>query len=780
MCDGDPPTTLPAAMERLATLRTTANRLRKELAALSVSLTASKAEMEELARSGEVSSPGGRPLGGGGGGEGAGKSQKDPPSFVLGAPGTGTAGRGAPTPSGAVRGDGGGRRADQAGDLRERLEAARQELAALIRRRDELSAIAAASEAAPDAPAAANPPPPRSPLAGSGVPLGAVVSGGPAGASAASGVGGGGLDGDSGTGDDWEDLAGLTAYLFRVTLSATDRRGGSRVAAGTANGGAVAAAPAGGPEVAPVASATPAATPNAAALPVPAGAAAGASAAAAATPVAPSGSVLAPPSHPSPVLALTVGAVIERYFESRLSFVPETPPAVSGGGPSSLGTTASSPASGTSGRDGGGSGGRSSGSGGGGGGGGRRRSRPRETVLGAVCPAPTAPFPSDTTSLATLAAAYAALVVRMPATGLEMEVVAAAPAVARLRAELELRTEAATAAAAAEAVSVKDSVALSAGLTSAGVSSRLPDGIVNTLAARGDGGSGGGLQPGSVPRYPLANPSSLPAHPAAAVADSAAASIAAAADRLRLAAAAAAAPARSHPSHVLTAATFARLVPAVPARFRSSDLQRLYATTAHGTSLRSLYAAVAGRPRMASAASLLALRTTEGAVVGAFVTAPWAPASRFFGGGEAFLWRADPWAVYRWAGLGGPHTDGSPGGGSRDQKVGAGVSLVAAASSPGAAAAAGVSAAGVGGSGSSALFQYAAKEFLAVGGGGGFGLWIDDELDHASTAACATFASPPLIGGSEATGGKVDFRIVAAEVWAWVPPGHVVAEPGED
>lgn len=66
MGDGDPPKTLPAAMERLATLRTTANRLRKELAALSVSLTASKAEMEELARSGEVSSPVGGPLGGGG------------------------------------------------------------------------------------------------------------------------------------------------------------------------------------------------------------------------------------------------------------------------------------------------------------------------------------------------------------------------------------------------------------------------------------------------------------------------------------------------------------------------------------------------------------------------------------------------------------------------------------------------------------------------------------------------------------------------------------------
>jgi len=67
---------------------------------------------------------------------------------------------------------------------------------------------------------------------------------------------------------------------------------------------------------------------------------------------------------------------------------------------------------------------------------------------------------------------------------------------------------------------------------------------------------------------------------------------------------------------------------------------------------------------------------------------------------------------------------------------------------------------------------------LAVGGGGGFGLWVDDELDHASTAACATFGSPPLIGDGRR--GKVDFRIVAAEVWAWVPPGHVVVEPGED
>lgn len=776
-------------MERLASLRTTANRLRKELAALSVSLTASKAEMEELARSGEASSPAGRPLGGGAvGGGGTGTGEKDPPSFVLGAPGVGTAGHETLGPPTVVRRDSGSQRGGHAGSANERLDAARRELAVLTRRRDELSAVAAeAGPIAPNAAATAGPSlPPPPPSVSGAVPFGAVVSGGAASLGTANGVNGGGWEGDGAAGHDWEDLVGLTAYLSRVALSAADRRGGRRGAAGPVDGGALTVASASVSGEAPLSTATPAApaaAPDATAPPV--GAAAVAPVTATVAIETPGGSVSAPPPHSSPVKALTVGAVIERYFESRLSFVPETLP-VASGGPAGLTTNASAPAAGVAGRDGGGdgrgvgSGGVGSGRGGDGRTSSRRRSRPRETVLGAVCPAPTSPFPSDTESLTTLAAAYAALVVRMPATGLEVEVVAAAPAVVRLRAELEVRTEAVAAAAAAEAVAMASTPAAAAGPTPVGGFSRRSGGGVGTPAARGDGGGGGGLQPGSFPRPPLSNPSPLPAHPAAAVADAAAASIAAAADRLRLAAAAAAAPARSHPSHVLTAATFARLVAAVPARFRSSDLQRLYATTAHGTSLRSLYAAVAGRPRMASAASLLALRTTGGAVVGAFVTAPWAPASRFFGGGEAFLWRADPWAVYRWAGLGGAPTDGSPGVGIRDQAPGDGVPPAAAVSSAGAVAPAGVGGGGGGGGSSNALFQYAAKEFLAVGGGGGFGLWMDDELDHASTASCATFASPPLIGGGGAGGEKVDFRIVAAEVWAWVPPGHVVAEPGED
>jgi hypothetical protein len=80
-------------------------------------------------------------------------------------------------------------------------------------------------------------------------------------------------------------------------------------------------------------------------------------------------------------------------------------------------------------------------------------------------------------------------------------------------------------------------------------------------------------------------------------------------------------------------------------------------------------------------------------------------------------------------------------------------------------------------------FQIAAADSgLAFGGGGdGFGLHLDAGLERGETAACDTFANPPLLppppasAGPSATGevrrgGSVSFRIVRVEVWGFTLP----------
>lgn len=53
----------------------------------------------------------------------------------------------------------------------------------------------------------------------------------------------------------------------------------------------------------------------------------------------------------------------------------------------------------------------------------------------------------------------------------------------------------------------------------------------------------------------------------------------------------------------------------------------------------------------------------------------------------------------------------------------------------------------------------AEKAELAFGGGGDFGIWLADGLEHGHCGACETFE------GWEASGG---FRIVDLEVWSFL------------
>lgn len=79
------------------------------------------------------------------------------------------------------------------------------------------------------------------------------------------------------------------------------------------------------------------------------------------------------------------------------------------------------------------------------------------------------------------------------------------------------------------------------------------------------------------------------------------------------------------------------------------------------------------------------------------------------------------------------------------------------------------------------FFQVSSHEHLAIGGGGHFALWLDEDLSVGTTADCKTFGSPPLTPGrkrssravssDEAEDDVVDFDVVVVE--CWVPQMHL-------
>jgi hypothetical protein len=77
------------------------------------------------------------------------------------------------------------------------------------------------------------------------------------------------------------------------------------------------------------------------------------------------------------------------------------------------------------------------------------------------------------------------------------------------------------------------------------------------------------------------------------------------------------------------------------------------------------------------------------------------------------------------------------------------------------------------------MFMLARETMLAFGGGGaGFGLFLDGDLERGTSARCLTFNNPPLSGGSDPVGGA--FKVTQVEVYSFgvgtaVRPAEIVA-----
>ncbi|XP_037076464.1 GTPase-activating protein skywalker-like [Pollicipes pollicipes] len=136
--------------------------------------------------------------------------------------------------------------------------------------------------------------------------------------------------------------------------------------------------------------------------------------------------------------------------------------------------------------------------------------------------------------------------------------------------------------------------------------------------------------------------------------------------------------------------------------------------------------------------TVLLLRSTEGAVFGAYCSTTWNTRNQmqedgtrytYFGTGETFLFTLRPQLkVYPWVGKVKQEQDPQLAGVSHSQQ----------------------------------LFMAADNTMLTIGGGGGQAIWLDENLSRGKTDACDTFGNPPLT----ATG---SFDVACMEAFGFAP-----------
>lgn len=165
------------------------------------------------------------------------------------------------------------------------------------------------------------------------------------------------------------------------------------------------------------------------------------------------------------------------------------------------------------------------------------------------------------------------------------------------------------------------------------------------------------------------------------------------------------------------------LVRCCPARCGASQWRLLYASTRDGTSLRTLYR----KCHEVSGPCLLLVRDTVGAAFGCFTSDAWhqSQRGRHYGTGECFVFSL---------GAAQAAADVS------DERAMAGAAVFRWTKS-------------------NSHFQAGSGEFIAIGGGSHFALWLDEELHFGSSGPCETFGSPCLAGREE-------FIIERVEVWS--------------
>lgn len=171
-------------------------------------------------------------------------------------------------------------------------------------------------------------------------------------------------------------------------------------------------------------------------------------------------------------------------------------------------------------------------------------------------------------------------------------------------------------------------------------------------------------------------------------------------------------PECSEPSLLLTEKTRGVLYASIPAIFHGRKWLLLYSTWRHGISLSTLYR----RSMLWPGLSLLVVGDRKGAVFGGLVEAPLRPTTRrrYQGTNSTFVFTDTPGhpAIFR------------PTGANR-------------------------------------FFTLCSNEFLAIGGGGHFALYLDGDLSCGSSSVSETYGNPCLAHSE-------DFKVKEVELWGFV------------
>jgi hypothetical protein len=155
----------------------------------------------------------------------------------------------------------------------------------------------------------------------------------------------------------------------------------------------------------------------------------------------------------------------------------------------------------------------------------------------------------------------------------------------------------------------------------------------------------------------------------------------------------------------------------MPERHSMDKWELVYSTTRHGISINTFYTKVYNR-----APSVVVVEDVNHHIFGGYASEPWVKTKQVhYGSGESFLFKIKPVCkIFRWSKM-------------------------------------------------NDYFMYSKPDFISFGsGGGGYGLWLDADFEHGSSATSDTYLNEPLSNTEQ-------FKVLKIEVWA--PPNFFVKKP---
>jgi len=146
----------------------------------------------------------------------------------------------------------------------------------------------------------------------------------------------------------------------------------------------------------------------------------------------------------------------------------------------------------------------------------------------------------------------------------------------------------------------------------------------------------------------------------------------------------------------------------LPVRYRYLNWVLLYGTQSHGISLNTLYSQCKDQ-----GPSILIVQDTNGHSFGAYVSDWWRIEPQYYGSGESFVFSLSPeLKFYHW---------------TRKNN----------------------------------FFMCSRRDFISVGGGNHFSLWLDSDFMNGSSNSSETFGNPTLSS-------MEDFQVSIVEVWGFI------------